>query len=156
MDTIQYTTIDKRDWPRGEWDNEPDKVQWSDDATGYPCLIVRGPLGALCGYVGVPEGHPAFEAKYSDVNVDTHGDLSFSDFCAHGDEEDSICHIPGPGEPDRVWWLGFDCGHNGDISPAPRFYQRELREWQTYRNLGYVQETVKQLAAQLHAQATPR
>jgi hypothetical protein len=60
VETKEYRTIDKTLWPRGEWDDEPDKMQWQDEATGLPCLIVRGPVGALCGYVGVPEGHPCF------------------------------------------------------------------------------------------------
>lgn len=66
METKQYTTIDKSEWPmRGQWDSEPDKLQWPDEATGLPCLIVRGPVGALCGYVGVSEGHPLFGKDYS-------------------------------------------------------------------------------------------
>lgn len=41
MQTKQWTTIDKSAWPRGAWDDEPDKVQWQDPATGLPCLIDR-------------------------------------------------------------------------------------------------------------------
>ena len=41
MKDIVYDTQDKRTWPRGVWDDEPDKKQWRDEATGYPCLIVR-------------------------------------------------------------------------------------------------------------------
>lgn len=54
----EYRTIDKSGWRDGAWQNEPDKVQWVDEATGLDCLIVRNGGGALCGYVGVPEGHP--------------------------------------------------------------------------------------------------
>lgn len=53
-----WTTVDKSDWPTGEWHQEPDKAQWIDQATGLDCLIVRGPFGALCGYVGVPQSSP--------------------------------------------------------------------------------------------------
>lgn len=56
----------KESWGQGPWVSEPDKVQWLDEASGLPCLIVRGPMGALCGYVGVPEGHPFFKKKYGD------------------------------------------------------------------------------------------
>lgn len=42
MQCREYTTKDKSDWPRGEWDNEPDKVQFQDEATGLPCLIIEG------------------------------------------------------------------------------------------------------------------
>lgn len=64
MQRIEYRTQDKSDWPRGPWDNEPDKIQWQDEVTGLPCLIVRGPVGALCGYVGVPKSHPAYGLSY--------------------------------------------------------------------------------------------
>ena len=82
MKTIEYTYRDKSSWGDGPWQSEPDKIQWLDEATGLPCLIVRGPVGALCGYVGVPEGHPHFEQKYDDVDVRVHGGLTFASFCA--------------------------------------------------------------------------
>lgn len=50
----------KGEWGDGAWLNEPDKAQWLDAATGYPCLVARGPSGALCGYVGIPPEHPAW------------------------------------------------------------------------------------------------
>ena len=37
--------------PLGEWDNEPDKAHWVKH--NLDCLIVRGPTGALCGYVSL-------------------------------------------------------------------------------------------------------
>lgn len=66
METKQETYIDKSSWARGPWDSEPDKMQFTDEATGLPCLVVRGPAGALCGYVGVSKGHPLYEVQYSD------------------------------------------------------------------------------------------
>lgn len=62
----------------------------------------------------------------------------------------SICHLPEPGEPNDVWWFGFDCAHSGDVSPG---YDRELRGFgtghDTYRDLDYVVRQCEQLAAQL-------
>lgn len=158
METKEYRTVDKSEWPRGEWDDEPDKIQFTDEATGLPCLIVRGPVGALCGYVGVAEGHRCFEQEYSsiDSDVDVHGGLTFSGFCAESDDETQhICHVPGPGEPKRVWWLGFDCAHSGDIAP-------EMMKWResrgidygsyfptSYKTLAYVKREVAKLARQL-------
>ena len=64
----QYTTIDKSDWPCGEWMNEPDKVQYIDENTGLDCLIVRVKgLGHLCGYVGVPQSSPHYEKDYDSI-----------------------------------------------------------------------------------------
>jgi len=150
METREYRTIDKSEWPlRGEWDDEPDKVQWQDEATGLPCLIVRGPVGALCGYVGVSEGHPLFGVDYENVNVEVHGGLTFSDFCQHSDDPSrGICHVPGPGEPDRVWWLGFDCAHAWDIAPV--YWSADRYGWEaSYKPLAYVKSQVTKLAEQL-------
>ena len=85
MQTIEYKTIDKSDWPRGCWDDEPDKRQWRDHATGYPCLIVRAGrlLGHLCGYAGVPSGHPCHGKGCGEVVVDVHGGLTVA---SHGDK----------------------------------------------------------------------
>ena len=65
MERIEYRdVVDKSQWGDGPWQSEPDKIQWQDAATGLPCLIVRGPVGALCGYVGVPKTHPAYGLHY--------------------------------------------------------------------------------------------
>lgn len=62
----------------------------------------------------------------------------------------SICHTPEPGEPDMMWWFGFDCAHSGDVSPA-----REARcggmagGYESYRTLRYVQNQCAKLAQQL-------
>lgn len=66
METKEYRTIDKSSWARGEWDQEPDKRQWRDEATGLPCLIVRNSAGALCGYVGVSTDHPLHGKDWDD------------------------------------------------------------------------------------------
>lgn len=107
MLTKEYRTVDKSSWERGPWDSEPDKKQWLDQATGLPCLIVRNPMGALCGYVGVTKNHPAFGKSYGDDDacvegLEVHGGITFADFCSHGDECTSICHVVEPGENDRV------------------------------------------------------
>lgn len=101
----EYTTIDKSEWPRGPWDREPDKVQWVDKATDLDCLIVRGPSGALCGYVGVADGHRLFGVGYNECTqkpacgeawcghtpesgFSVHGGLTFADSCHEPTEED--------------------------------------------------------------------
>lgn len=151
METIEYHTKDKLVWGAGPWQAEPDKRQWQDPATGMPCLIVRGPSGALCGYVGVTKDHPLHGKSYDDADVSVHGGLTFADSCDHGEESVGICHVPGPGEPDDVWWFGFDCAHSGDYCPDWRgqFHHRA----DIYRDLIYVIREVESLALQLKALA---
>ncbi len=148
-----WTTVDKSGWPeRGAWDNEPDKAQWIDETTNLDCLIVRGPLGALCGYVGVPESHPYFEADWEKPDVSVHGGLTFADRCQPTDDESRhICHS-GEVANKTVWWLGFDCAHAWDYSPKGRL-GRPFDE--VYRNFSYVKSEVESLAKQLAEAAQP-
>ena len=144
MQTIEYRTKNKADWGGGEWDAEPDKKQWLDQATGLPCLIVRNHGGALCGYVGVGPSHPFYEKDYEGPDVRAHGCLTFAGHCQEGgDESQHICHVSD--DPTPVWWLGFDCAHSGDLCPA---YDKS-RGWETYGNFAYVTREVESLARQL-------
>lgn len=147
----EYTTMDKSTWPPGPWMSEPDKVQWKDEETGYACLVVRNSVGAWCGYVGLNPDHPLYEKHYSDMydthNFHVHGGLTYSDHCMEGPEDEAICHIPDPGEPDHVWWLGFDCAHAYDLCPGNRHII--AIEGDVYRDLEYVKNEVTSLAQQL-------
>jgi hypothetical protein len=134
--------------PEGPWSTEPSKMQWVDQATGMPCLIVRNDLGALCGYAGVSPGHPLHGRGYDDADVGVHGGLTYADRCQPTtDEAHGICHVPEPGTPHDVWWFGFDCAHYNDVVPGMRRFGLERGE---YRDIGYVAGEVTQLAAQLH------
>lgn len=191
MQTREWTFRDKAAWGPGPWQDEPDKRQWIDPETGLPCLIVRGPVGALCGYVCVSEGHPLFGVPYSDraplprerlvamleargaldlyeSDLDTeegvdvgalfsvHGGLTFARHCAEGEPDHGICHRPEPGEPDHVWWFGFDCAHCDDYVPGLISDYRDPlgtpTGWGTvieYRDRAYVEAECASLAKQL-------
>jgi len=221
-----YNAVDKSEWLDGPWKSEPDKMQWLDEATRLPCLIVRGPSGALCGYVGVAASHPLAGKSYSNCVkgcgedycehrvenlLEAHGGITFAHACASHSVEDmftqrehvakmeqearrypkgdsarwlarwrdsgaldnyarysevceatSICHVPSPGEPDNVWWFGFDCAHAGDYIPGAQHYlPTHLRDtlgaptgWSTvveYRDIAYVKRECESLARQLKA-----
>lgn len=121
---------DKSNWKAPEYcEGEPDKVQWVSDVTGLPCLAVRHPSsGHWCGYAAVMPGHKWHGKDYNDVHADLGWEheleeLSFSRFCADSkDPSKHICHIPEPGEPDNVWWLGFDFAHSCHLTPAHDFH----------------------------------
>ena len=146
----------KSTWGEGEWQNEPDKKQWQDEKTGYPCLIHRGSSGSLCGYVGISEGHNLHKVDYDGFSVEVHGGLTYSGFCNPSSEDEyGICHVPEPGDPDNVWWVGFDTAHAFDYCPAIRAVLRgmgsDLDRGDTYRTMDYVEAEVASLAAQLKA-----
>jgi hypothetical protein len=108
--------------------------------------MVRSSLGNWCGYVAVPPGHPAHGKHYDNVDVDAHGGLTFSGAC-----EGQICHVPKPGEPDDVWWLGFDCAHGGDVVPGLAAHWHFLSDYigESYKGVEWVKWQVRKLAGQL-------
>lgn len=173
----EETFVDKTGWVEGPWMSEPDRVEWrSEAAPDIALLIVRGNMGQLCGYVGLPPGHPWHGKDYMQPDVSVHGGLTYASPC---DEEGRICHVPQPGEPDAVWWLGFDCAHGGDYwymqhgpnsevaqkiggimgsgvyTPPPPSEDRWLSLQGTYRDLAYVRAEVESLAAQCVAATQP-
>ncbi len=146
--------INKAMWGPGPWDTEPDKISWTDEATGLPCLIVRNSLGSLCGYVAVEPGHPMHGKDYDEVPVTVHGGLTFAGSCNEsGPVEQSVCHVPEPGKPGDVFWFGFDCAHSSDVSPVMRDYDlgRGDAFGATYKPVGYVWGECVGLAGQLAA-----
>lgn len=165
---IEYHFVDKTAWGPGPWQDEPDKCQWIDPSTDLDCLAVRHPrYGHWCGYVGVPEGHPAYEQKYDAVPVEAHGGLTFAGPC-QGDEDDEdteeqgVCHVPLPGRPEKIWWLGFDAAHIWDLGPGrPSLYDSlgitgnsifalpAACPEEVYRDLPYIREECASLAKQL-------
>jgi len=146
-------------YPEGVWNDEPDKAHWVDEVSDLDCMINRGPLGALCGYVGVPPGHPLYEKDYYDADVEVHGGLTYAAFCQEEtlDPGRGVCHVPLPGREEKVWWLGFDCGHSHDLVPGMiSAFQKigiEDMPWPlnegTYKTFDYVKAEVEHLARQL-------
>ena len=237
MKSLNWQCDDKSKWGLGPWNDEPDKVQFMT-AAGLPGLILRGPVGALCGYVGVLPNHPLHGIAYNedtdllgdaltermaqpigehppfpvlvaavlggevkrspDVVFNVHGGLTFSGHCQEPTREGwemwrasmlkrkgeavthpvgdmakawseradqiddyeafaawvrprAICHKPEPGDPDNVWWFGFDCAHCDDLAPEMLKYRDFSRGIETYRDLAYVRHEVESLAGQLAA-----
>jgi hypothetical protein len=155
--------INKKAWGPGPWQDEPDKIHWIDPATDLDVLMVRNERnGHWCGYVGVTEGHPAFGMDYDDVpDISVHGGLTYADECLETDDPaKGVCHVPFPGRPDHVWWLGFDCAHAWDLSPGRNSTLRkygmttyELEDKEVYRTRAYVESEIRDLAGQLKALA---
>lgn len=135
-------TADRSKWGRGPWDFEPDdKVVWVDAPTGLDCMIKRNSFGAWCGYVGLPPGHPHHGKDCGEIDwgtYDVHGGLTYANKCSGG-----ICHVPEPGRPHDVWWLGFDCSHSQDLIPEDYGWS-----YGNYRSQSYVVEEVTKLALQ--------
>lgn len=170
MDKVESSEphkVDRTGWPKGVWDAEPDRVDWKTKA-GFPALALRHPSGHWCGYVAVPPGHPAYESADESV-VDVHGGVTYASKCAG-----NVCHVPEPGEPADVFWLGFDFAHCNDASPSAWDMSSGFSTWSedgrtclwgpsakmgkgdvkgVYRDLAYVRAECEQVGRQLADQA---
>lgn len=152
--------VDKSSWGEGPWQTEPDRVDFVH--AGLACLALRHPdHGFWCGYVGVPREHPDYGKQPEEgVDADVHGGLNYGDVCSG-----PICHVPQPGMPADVWWLGFDCGHLCDLAPGriarlrilsvsfPGLPDLPAMPREVYRDLPYVRREIKRLADQLARRA---
>ena len=133
----------------GPWVDEPDRVEWRHE--GFACLMVRQQeAGHWCGYVGVPPGHPWHGKRDVDIDARVHGGVTYGEPC-----DGLVCHVPEPGEPEHLWWVGFDCSHAFDLRPRDEAVWRKLRGWRPsmltrclYRDQAYVQVNVEELAEQ--------
>lgn len=139
----EVLVIDRSGWGSGPWDGEPDRIQWTDETTGLPCLIQRNHLGNLCGYVAVERAHPDHGKDYDAVDVNVHGGLTYANSCSR-----YICHVPEPGKPDDVWWFGFDAAHAWDLVPSMNRVGERFNE-DVYRDVAYVRAEIESLAVQL-------
>jgi hypothetical protein len=149
----------------GPWMSEPDRVEWKH--AGLTCLMIRHQeLFHWCGYVGMPPGHPCHGKGYDAIqshydsegnereplaDIDVHGGLTYANACSG-----HICHKPAPGEPDALHWLGFDCAHLGDLSPAMEMHRTDWPQYvngmsDRYRDLLWVRAETERLAEQLAA-----
>jgi hypothetical protein len=161
--------VDRTGWPKGPWDNEPDRLDWKTKA-GFPAIALRHSSGHWCGYVGVPNGHPAY-GNGDEAIVDVHGGVTYASKCAG-----RVCHVPVPGEPADVFWLGFYFAHSGDAAPSkwnlnegwswwsndgrtlywgPKTTSRGGEVRGLYRDLQYVKRECERVGLQLAEMAKP-
>jgi hypothetical protein len=126
----------------GPWQAEPDRIEWKH--AGFVCLVTRNEInGHFCGYVGVPPGHPWHGVDDSELRADVHGGCTYAEHC-----QDHVCHVPEPGEPEHLYWLGFDCHHHGDLTPRD-VLRGDVHG--SYRDEAYVLDQTESLARQAAA-----
>lgn len=150
-------TVTERELPPGPWHDEPDHVDF--EHANHACILHRGPSGAWCGYVAVPPGHPWHGKGFSwtdGIDASVHGGITYAAKCAG-----AICHVAKPGEPDDVWWAGFDCNHHLDMSAQDiiehgcgSYVDTPEYGWVAqYRTVEYARRQTEKLAEQAKAES---
>lgn len=61
--------IDKSEFAKGPWNDEPDFDYWVHPDTGYVCTVRRVPWGSLTAYVEVPRKIDVFTDTIADNEV---------------------------------------------------------------------------------------
>ena len=84
--------------------HEKGKIYLDGFEDGVRKLVMRGPC-SLTAYLGIPENHPLANRDYSDIPLDVHGGLTFSDF---GDDK--------TGREEGFYWYGWDYAHLWDTA----------------------------------------
>lgn len=156
MRGIDDYAVDRAGWVRGEWDEEPDLLRW--DAEGHPCALVRNPLGAWCGYVGLYPKHPDYDKRPHELDevVNVHCGVTYAGdttaglraACALRKEEVAL---------PSTFWVGFDCAHGGtDLFPCePEFITKSLDKAACfYKTMAWAKTETERLAYQLRKRAT--
>ncbi len=156
---VETDWMDKDDWGDGPWQYEPDRLQWVDETTGLVCLTLRHEVsGHWCGYVGVPTSSN-WHGKTGNDELDVHGGATYASPCQKDERpiDERVCHTPAPGQPDDLWWIGFDCAHAGDRRPRAESTMDSLGlpsgpfPYESYKDLDYVIGQVANLARQVAA-----
>ena len=149
---INYMELRNFDWSNfeaGIWNDEPDFIQWMDESTALPCLMVRNkPLGVWRAYVGVEPGHSAYSLDADELrrnNIEIYGELGYT---GHGG--DDITLIGNDGQTFRLWWIGFGCASECDGRPVQRI-NRDRIEFrpEAYKTADFVKIQVQVLAGRL-------
>lgn len=158
----------------GPWATEPDKVAWTDQVTGYPCIVVREYSGEFGSYVSVPGEHPlsgfTADALPSAIGEGLHRPVTYSRGCDRtAPERRSICHgthgaryTPGahrelPRHDKHAWWLGMVLDGPRDLCPNTNYTPMLAEErGRTYRDLAFAVNQATLLARNLRAYAQSR
>lgn len=156
---------------RGPWASEPDKIAWTDQATGYPCIVVREYTGEFGSYVSVPADHPlsgfTADALPSAIGEGLHCPVTYSRGCDHtAPERRSVCHVYHKGRyiprahrdlprhDEHAWWLGMVLDGPRDLCPNSGHTPALAAErGRTYRDVTFAVNQATLLARRLHAYA---
>lgn len=151
MPSLAAYEVDRSTWVRGPWDEEADLLRW--DAEGLPCALVRNLMGAWCGYVGLPPGHPDNGKRPHELDdvVNVHCGVTYAGApttglraaCALREHEVAL---------PSMFWVGFDCAHGDrDVFPSePTYIRIELdKEFCFYKTMAWVKTETERLAYQL-------
>lgn len=124
------------------WLSEPDSWLHIDD-DGLVLAAVRAGVGWWRGYLGI---HKAMDHNRL-RGIRAHGGLTYKKAESPGSLTTTmLMALSVSGYEMPVFWIGFDCGHRGDMVP-----QQGWIEVGIYRDLEFVRGEIQRMADQVRA-----
>lgn len=125
---------------------------------GYNCLIIRHKtMLYLCGFVAVNEDSIFFGSDPLNLDFKVHGSVTVGFPGLDNNWKEDLYYKPLTDETGKsLWWLGFDCGHTGDLTPIDLLLDSvlDMNDNRTYKNLEYVENELKYLVDQIIERST--
>lgn len=89
-----------------------------------PCVLAYDPPSTWCGYVGVSEGHPAYDKDVQDLpHLEVFGGIAWAGHPNRADAflQPHLIHLDA-----KFWWIGFN--YRGDDAYAKDQCRRLARQ----------------------------
>ena len=155
---VLFDFIDKSKWVDGPWRKEQDLVKfiYHDSPFSLCCLLLRNrKSGYWCGYVGIDQLNPFFDKDYEDVN-------SFLKYPILDYSGNPTKNLPEEFRVNNYYFFGFSLNHDGDLVPFSlgkrsllsrvslgHFGRDQITKDETYKNLGYAENVLEDLAKEI-------
>jgi hypothetical protein len=134
------------------YEGEPDYKVWTDETTGYKCLIRRNPrMKFLTGYVMIPE-----DIEIDSTGLKVHGRVNWNKIASINFDTDKWCKDDDfdmfliEDLPNKFTgrMIGFDCAHEDDYA-LNAYFPIFASEDGIYRDMNYVTQECESLAKQI-------
>jgi len=141
----------KKNFPPGEWKNEPDLCYWE---RRLPCLALRDmAMGIWKGFVGIEEGHPFYGLSIEELLK--HDDAMEIFFAIHGGITMAGRLPPKYKEyAKNYWWIGLETSHGADLMPFLKLDTSDpdmakMLSNQVYKDIHFIRRETNKLANHL-------
>lgn len=140
--------------PMEKWELEPN-IKFGRYRKHKWMVLRHNDMGFLCGYVAVRPNQAYHGCHYDSVParfIEAHGGLTFAGTFTR---KRIIERYPDLGTDfNRFirkddWWLGYDCGHAGDLSPLMGLRGLSFYD-DTYRDMEYCENQCREMIDQIH------
>ena len=136
--------FNKKSFPPGEWNKEPDLSRWTHN--NMDCLAIRDmSLGIWRGFVGINKQHIFYKKSLEDILATEMGMDLFFDVDGR---LSSAARLPVRYKEysSNLWWIGIDTAQGSDYMPLLKLEDINIVSQQTYKNFSFIRQNTNKLA----------